>query len=91
MNDPGKNLKINLFTATCGFKDQRQEKPLDGEQDEEGVAEVAPLPVDPPQQKVESRTSVSQLPQDGQETWSLSSLRMHRYSKTLSQLLHLNS
>ena len=40
---------------------------------------------------MESNTSVSLCPQDGQSTCSLSSLRRHKYSKILPQPLHLNS
>ena len=85
------NGPIDSFTPQPAVVNQAQENPLDGVQDEEGIAEGSPLVADPRQQKVESSTSVSQWPQDGQDTRSFSSLRMHKYSKTLSQLLHLNS
>lgn len=59
--------KFDSLTPLPAAVNQAHENPLDGEQDEEGDA-VPPLFVDPPQQKVERRTSVSQLPQDGQDT-----------------------
>lgn len=54
------------YTPQPAALNQLQENPLDEEQDEEGIAEASPLFVGPWQQKVESKTSVSQLPQDGQ-------------------------
>jgi hypothetical protein len=57
-----------FFHRNLRLQNQAHENPLDEEQDEEGIAEVSPLFVDPRQQKVESKTSVSQLPQDGQST-----------------------
>jgi hypothetical protein len=49
-----------FITATCGYRPQAQENPLEGEQVEEGV--------DPLEEKVESNVSVSAWPQDGQTT-----------------------
>ena len=60
--------RTGLFHRNLRLQNQDYENPLDDEQDEEGIAEVSPLFVDPRQQKVESKTSVSQLPQDGQST-----------------------
>jgi hypothetical protein len=57
-----------LFHRNLRIQNQAHENPLDGEQDEEGMVEGSPLLVDPRQQKVESKTSVSQWPQDGQCT-----------------------
>jgi hypothetical protein len=56
------------YTPQPATLNQPQENPLDDEQDEEAVAEASPLFVGPWQQKVESKTSGSQFPQDGQST-----------------------
>ncbi|HYA40148.1 MAG TPA: hypothetical protein VEF34_02510 [Syntrophobacteraceae bacterium] len=48
--------------------DQAQGKLFEDEQDEEDAVIVSPLLADPLQEKVESSTSVSRLPQDGQCT-----------------------
>jgi hypothetical protein len=80
-----------FHAASCGAKDQAQENPPEDEQDEEAVVIVPPLVIEPLEEKVENNTSVSPWPQDGQCTLSFSSLRRHKYSKILSQLLHLNS
>jgi hypothetical protein len=79
------------FQGTCGYKGQAQENPPEDEQDEEGVVIVPFFVIEPLEEKVENNTSASSWPQDGQITWSFSSLRRHKYSKILSQLLHLNS
>jgi hypothetical protein len=82
---------IGLFTATCGYRDQAQETLPEDEQDEEGMAVVPLFVIELLEEKEENNTSASPWPQDGQSTRSFSSLRRHKYSKMLPQLLHLNS
>jgi len=87
----GTTVSPAFHAASCGAKDQARENPPEDEQDEEDVVIVPPLVIEPPEEKVENNTSVSPWPQDGQCTLSFSSLQRHKYSKILSQFLHLNS
>jgi len=69
---------------------EAHEKPPVVEQEEK--ADPGPLfPLEVFDEKTESNNSASRWPHKGQQAFSLSSLRRHKYSKRFPQFLHLNS
>jgi hypothetical protein len=76
---------VTLRTAACIYA---QEK---GPGDAQEAFPSLFFPGPHEDENADSWISVSLWPQSGQVAWSLSSLRIQRYSKTFPHFLHLNS